>query len=61
MPVRAEGATARDPEQAHPAAGPQAVAGNRLIGIFRTGRQVSAGVADEIGERQLIETDEARA
>ena len=45
--MRAQGAAAHDAKKAHPAAIPQAMAGDRLIGIFRTGRQMTAGIADE--------------
>src|ERR1700751_2002788 len=50
----AAGSAARDAKQRHPSARPQTVAGNRLVTVFRTGRQVPAGIADETGKRQLI-------
>lgn len=39
--------TAKKPSQRHPTAGPQPEAIERLIGIFRTGRQVTALEANE--------------
>lgn len=44
--VRAAAANAKQRQQA---AGPKPVAGHRLVAIFRTGRQVAAGIADEAG------------
>ena len=35
--------------------------GDGLIGIFRTGRQMAAGIADEAGKRQLVQAHEAGA
>lgn len=49
--------TAHHAEQAHPSPGPQAVARYRLVGIFRAGRQMPAGIADEARQRQLVEPD----
>ena len=60
-PVRAAGPAAHDPEQRHPAAGPQPVAGDRLMRVFRAGRQMPAAIADEAGQRQLVEPHERRA
>lgn len=57
----AAGAAVEDAEEREEAAGPGAMPGNRLIAIFRTGRQVPAAMADEAGERELIEADEAHA
>src|SRR4051794_31500203 len=54
-------AAAADAKQRHPAAGPKAVAGNRLVAIFGAGRDMAAGIADEAGQRQLVETDEPHA
>ena len=59
--MRAARSAAYDPKQPHPTAGPQAVTGNGLIGILRASRQVAAGIADETGKRQLIETHECGA
>jgi hypothetical protein len=56
--VRTARAASRDPEQAHPAARPQTVASDCLIGIFRTSRQMPAGIADEPRQRQLVEPDD---
>ena len=53
--MRAPRAAARDAKQAHPAAGPETMAGYRLVGIFRAGRQVPAGVADEARQGQLVQ------
>ena len=50
--------TAADPRDPHPAARPEAVAQDRLVGISRAARQISALAADERGQRQLIEADE---
>jgi len=46
-PQRMAAAEARE---RHPPAGPQAEARQRLVGIFRAGRQVAAMVADQRGE-----------
>lgn len=51
------GAAAHHPEQAHPASGPHAVAGDGLVGIFRAGRHVAAMLADQTGQRDLIRAD----
>ena len=60
-PMGAARPASHDPEQPHPAAAPQPMPGDRLIGIFRTGRKVPAGIADEARQRQLVEPDEACA
>ena len=52
---------AHNPEQPHPAARPKPVPRDGLIGIFRTGRQVAAGIADEAGKGELVKAHEARA
>ena len=59
--MRATGTATADPKQAHPAAGPQTVAGDRFMCVFRAGWHMPAGIADEAGERQLIEPDQRRA
>jgi hypothetical protein len=59
--VGAARAAATDPEQRHPSSVPQPVPGDGLIGIFRTGRQMAAGIADEPGERELIQTHQPGA
>jgi len=46
------------PCQGHPAASPQSKPGDRLIGIIRTRRQVSAVHADERRKRIAIERDQ---
>src|SRR5690606_10616105 len=56
--VRAARAAAGDAEERQEAALPEAVARNRLVAVFGTGRQVPAGIADETGKRQLIEPDQ---
>ena len=52
---------ARDPHGGEPAAGKEAVAGDRLIGEFGTGRLVTAGIADEARQGELVEANEADA
>ncbi len=52
---------AHEAEQPHPAARPKPMPRNRLIGIFRTGRQMAAGIADKAGKGQLIEAHKAGA
>lgn len=56
-----EWAASRHSEKAHPAAGPETMPGDRLVGIFRASGLVAAGVADESGQRQLIEAHDRRA
>ncbi len=59
QPAGAARTATRDAKQRHPPARPKSVAGDRLIPIFGTGRNVAAGIADEIRQSQLIEPDEA--
>ncbi len=56
---RAPWLAARQPRERHPAAGPQPVAVERLVGIFRAGRQVAAVEADQRRERVAIGFDQA--
>jgi len=44
---RPQGMAAAEARERHPPAGPQAEARQRLVGIFRAGRQVAAMVADQ--------------
>src|SRR5262245_163736 len=60
-PVRAAGTAAQHAKQAHPAAGPEPMPGDRLVGIFRTGRQMPAGIADKTRKRELVNPDECGA
>ena len=53
-PRGAPGLTAQQPRQCHPAAGPKAEALDRLVGIFRTGRQMPAFEANEAGQRVAV-------
>src|SRR5690606_32299889 len=46
---------AGEAEQAHEAPGPQAMAGDGLIGIFRAGGEMAARIADEAGKGELVE------
>ncbi len=52
--VRAARPTPRNAEQGQPASGPKAMAGDRLIGIFRTGGQMAAMIAYKSRKRQLV-------
>src|SRR5262249_51038294 len=52
---------AEQPRGRHPASRPQAEAPDRLFGIGRAGRQVSALEADEPGKRVAVELDQAAA
>ncbi len=61
QPAGAARTATRDTKQRHPTARPKSVAGDRLIAIFGTGRNVAAGIADETRQSQLIEPDEANA
>jgi len=54
-------AAASDAKERHPAAGPQSVAGNRLVPEFGTGGDVTAGIPDEAREGQLVKPDQPRA
>src|SRR6516162_432678 len=47
-----------DSRRSHPGAGPKAVPLDRLVGIGRAGRQVSALPANQARERELVETDQ---
>lgn len=60
MTMGAAWPAAHEPEQSHPPAGPQAIAGYGFIGILGTGRQMPAGIADETGKGQLVQPDESR-
>lgn len=53
--------TTDDTEKAHEATGPKAVAGNRLIGIFRTGRKMPAGISNKAGQGKLIKAHQRGA
>ena len=53
-PVCSIGAAADHSKQRHPASGPQTVAGNRLIGIFRTGGQMAAMLPNQARQCKLI-------
>ncbi len=57
--MSSHGAATHDPEQSHPTAVPQSVTGHRFVGIFRTGRHMSAGIADKGGQRELIKPYQA--
>ncbi len=50
---------APDAKERHPAARPQAVTGNRLVAVLGTCRDMPAGISDEAGQGQLIETDKS--
>src|ERR1044072_5240217 len=52
---------AQQPRKRHPAAGPPAVAVERLVGIFGAGRQMTAMKADQRRERVAIGFDQAAA
>lgn len=52
---------APDAKQRQPPARPKPMAGDRLVAIFGTGRHMTAGVSDQAGERQLVESDKAHA
>ena len=58
---RAPRLAAHQTRERHPATGPQAVAVERLVGIFRAGRQMAAMEADERRERVVIGFDQAAA
>src|SRR5690606_11528451 len=52
---------AGEAEQAHEAAGPQAVAGDGLVGVFGACREMAARIADETGQGELVEPHERGA
>lgn len=56
----AEWPAAHDAKQPHPAATPQSVTGDGFIGVFGTGWQMPAGIADKGRECHLIESHECR-
>src|SRR5207244_12611705 len=58
-PGAAERMAAQQPRQRHPAAGPQAKPADRLVGVFRAGRQVPAMPADQRREGVAIDLDQA--
>ena len=58
---RAPRLAAREARERHPPAGPQAVAIERFVGVFRAGRQMAAMKADERRERVAIGFDQAAA
>lgn len=53
--------TAAEARETHEPARPQSMAGNRLIGIIGTGRQITALPPDQGRETQLIGTDQHMA
>ena len=57
-PRGAAGAAAADAGESHPAAGPEAVAGDRLVGIVGARRQVPAVAADQARKRELLGADQ---
>lgn len=59
--VSAEWSTSHNAEKPHPAATPQAMTGNCLIGIFRTGWHVTARIAYERRQGQLVKPHKACA
>ncbi len=61
VPPGAARSAAHEPKQRHERTLPQPMPGDCLIAIFRTGRRMAAGLADERGERELIGTDQRKA
>lgn len=58
-PARATRPAPRHPKQCQPETGPEAMPCKGFITVLGTGRDMSTGIADKAGERQLVETDEA--
>src|SRR5690349_9827239 len=58
---RTEGAAALETRERHPAAGPEAMAADRLLAIAGAGRQIAAVLADEGRQDQLVEPDQPDA
>ncbi len=52
-------ATAQNTFYRHPPATQQAITGDSLIGVFGACGDVTTGVSDKTGKRQLIEPDQA--
>src|SRR5690606_7303781 len=60
-PMRATRPAAHDAEEPHPTTGPKPVSGDSFIGIFRTGGEMAAMVANEARECELVEAHQASA
>jgi hypothetical protein len=61
IPPGAARPAAHEPKQRHERPLPEPMPGDCLIAIFRTGRRMAAGLADEGGERELIGADQRKA
>src|SRR5690606_17048514 len=59
--MRATRPAAHDAEKAHPTTGPKPVSGDGFIGIFRTGGEMAAMVANEARKGELVEAHQASA
>ena len=57
-PMRAPRLAAQQPREGHPAARPQAIAVDRLVGVVRAGRQMPAMKTDQRRERVAIRLDQ---
>ena len=53
--------TAQQARERHPGAGPQAIAVERLVGIFRAGRQMATMEADQGRERVTVDLHQSAA
>lgn len=60
-PARTPRPAARHPKQRHPSSGPQPMPGHCLVTVFRAGRNMATGIADETGQCQLVEADQTHA
>jgi len=53
--------TAAEPGERHPAAGPETMARERLVAIFRAARQMPAGPPDQERKAVAVKLDQAAA
>lgn len=58
QPMCAARPAANKPEETHPASGPQAIAGDGFVSIFRAGGNMAAGISNKSGQGELVEPDQ---